>query len=120
MKPYPRSERVGVRIQEVLSDLMRKKIQDPRIELATISSVKVTSDLRVAYVYFSVFGPKERIEEAIQGFKSSHGFIKRHVASKLGLRYMPDLRFVHDKSFDHGTKIDQLLKSVLKDDDPEE
>ncbi len=120
MKPYPRSERVAARIQEILSDLIKKKVQDPRIELVTISSVRLTSDLRIAYVYFSVFGDEERVAEATQGLKSSHGFIKRQVASQLGLRYMPELKFLHDQSFDHGTRMDQLLKSVLKDGDPEQ
>ncbi|ACN13581.1 RbfA [Desulforapulum autotrophicum HRM2] len=119
MKPYPRSERVAARIQEILSDLIKKKVQDPRIELVTISSVRLTSDLRIAYVYFSVFGDEARVEEATQGLKSSHGFIKRHVASQLGLRYMPELKFIHDQSFDRGTHMDQLLKSVLKGDDSE-
>ncbi|MCP4114481.1 MAG: 30S ribosome-binding factor RbfA [Desulfobacteraceae bacterium] len=120
MKPYPRSERVGIKIQAVLSELIRKKIQDPRVELATISSVKVTSDLRIAYVYFSVFGGEERIKEAAAGLQSCHGFIKRQVASQLGLRYMPELKFLHDESFDHGSRIDKLLRSVSKESDPEE
>ena len=43
-----------------------------------------------------------------------HGFIKKTLAAKLGLKYMPELRFVHDQSFDQGSKIDRLLKSVQK------
>ncbi len=117
MKPYPRSERIGVRIQTALSELLKKKIQDPRIELATISGVQVTSDLRVAYVYYSVFGKAERLEEVREGFESSHGYIKRMLAPKLGLKYMPEIKFVHDKSFDHGSKMDRLLASVSKGED---
>lgn len=114
MKPYPRSERVGVAIQTVLSELLSRKLQDPRIEMATISSVEVTPDLKVAYVYFTLFGSEEKVQEAIAGFASSHGYIKKNIAPKLGLRYMPQLKFVHDKSFDHGSKIDALLNSVKK------
>ncbi|MEA2061204.1 MAG: 30S ribosome-binding factor RbfA [Thermodesulfobacteriota bacterium] len=117
MKPYPRSERIGVKIQTTLSDLLNKKIQDPRLEMATISSVKLTKDLRTAYVYFSVFENKTSIEEVIQGFKSSHGFIKKCMAPELGLKFMPELKFVHDKSFDHGSKIDALLRGVSKPDE---
>ncbi|MFH1155420.1 MAG: 30S ribosome-binding factor RbfA [Pseudomonadota bacterium] len=115
MKPYPRSERIQAAIQTALSELLQKKVQDPRIELATISGVRLTSDLRIAYVYFSVFGNQERVEEVMEGFKSSKGFIKKMIAPKLGLRYMPDLKFVHDKSFDQGSKIDALLQSVSGD-----
>lgn len=114
MKPYPRAERVGVAIQTALSELLSRKLQDPRIEMATISSVEVTSDLKMAYVYFTLFGNEEKVAEAIAGFQSSHGYIKKNIAPKLGLKYMPELKFVHDKSFDHGSKIDILLNTVLK------
>ena len=116
MKPYPRADRVGVQIQSSLTELMTKKIQDPRIEMATISGVKLTPDLRIAYVYFSVFGDEKRVQEALEGFKSSCGFIKKSLAPKLGLRYMPDLKFIHDASFDRGSRIDSLLKESLGDD----
>lgn len=112
MKPYPRADRVGVMIQSALTELLTRKLQDPRIEMATISGVKVTSDLRLAYVYFSVFGDEARIKAAGEGFKSSLGFIKKSIAPKLGLRYMPDLKFIHDTSFDRGSRIDSLLKGI--------
>ncbi len=120
MKPYARADRVGVRIQAVLSELLKKKIRDPRVEMVTITSVKLTSDLRVAYVYFTVFGEDHKIEDVHQGFESSRGFIKKSLAAKLGLRYMPDLKFVHDTSFDRGARIDALLQSVSKDDESED
>ncbi len=116
MKPYARAERVGIRIQTVLSDLLRKNVQDPRLEMATISSVRVSSDLRVAHVYFSVFGDNKKLKRAVKGFESSRGFIKKHLASELGLRYMPELKFFHDTSFDKGARIDMLLKSISKGD----
>ncbi len=112
MKPYPRSERIGVAIQTALSELLNRKMQDPRLEMATISSVKMTSDLRVAYVYFTQFGGEKKVQETREGFKSSHGYIKKHIAPKLGLKYMPEIRFVHDQSFDYGSKIDLLLNQV--------
>ena len=114
MKPYARAERVGIRIQAVLSDLLRKNVQDPRLEMATISSVRLTSDLRVAHIYFSVFGDAARVKKTVKGFESSRGFIKKHLASRLGLRYMPELKFIHDTSFDKGAEIDILLKSIAK------
>ncbi|MBF0200111.1 MAG: 30S ribosome-binding factor RbfA [Desulfamplus sp.] len=112
MKPYPRAERIGVAIHTALSELMSRKLQDPRIEMATISSVKVTSDLRIAYVYFTQFGGGKKIDDAMEGFKSSRGFIKKTIAPKLGLKYMPDIKFVHDASFDYGSRIDNLLSKV--------
>jgi len=112
MKPYTRADRISGKIQYAISELLSKKMQDPRIEMATVSGVKMTPDLRVAIVYITVFGDKKRIRDAMNGFKNSKGFIKKSIAPKLGLKYMPDLRFVQDDSFDKAAKMDALIKSA--------
>ena len=112
MKPYTRAERISGKIQHAITDLLSKKMQDPRIEMATISSVKLTPDLRVATVYITIFGDKERILQALEGFKNSKGFIKKRIAPKLGLKYMPDLKFEYDDSFDKAAEMDELIRSA--------
>ncbi len=112
MKPYTRADRISGKIQYAITELLSKKMQDPRIEMATVSGVKLTPDLRVAHVYITVFGDKKRISDAMAGFKKSKGFIKKSIAPKLGLKYMPDLKFVHDSSFDKAAKMDALIKSA--------
>ena len=115
MKPYPRADRIGVKIQAAISELLVKKVQDPRIEMATISKVELSSDLSVADVYFSIFGSNKVVSEAKKGFKSSKQFIKKLITPKLNLKYMPDLQFKHDKSFAYGSKIDTILYKIAKD-----
>ena len=112
MKTFTRSDRVGGQIQKALSNLLQKRIKDPRLEMATITSVKMTPDLRVARIYFIISGGKSNKEKAIEGFKSALGYVKRSLAHQLGLRYMPDLKFFYDESFDYGSKIDNMLKSL--------
>ena len=114
MKPYSRAERVSVKIQVAITELLSKKVQDPRMEMATVSAVKMSPDLRVADVYITAFGDKKRVRQAMDGFKKSKGFIKKSIASKLGLKYMPDLRFVRDDSFDKAAHMDDLIKSAQK------
>jgi len=92
MKPYTRADRISGKIQFAITELLSKKMQDPRIEMATVSSVKLTSDLRVANVYIAVFGDKKRILDVMDGFNNSKGFIKKSIAPKLGLKFMPDLK----------------------------
>jgi ribosome-binding factor A len=119
MTSLARSERVGGLIQQILSELLRRDISDPRLALTTITGVKVTKDLRLARVYFATAGGKSTSDAAGEGFASAAGFIKRHLARQLGLRYMPALEFFYDESFDHGARIDQLLKSIPKDHGPD-
>jgi len=117
MKPFARSDRVCGQIHKVLSDVLLKRIKDPRLESATIAGVKMSRDLRFARVYFVTSGGKESMEEAIEGFKSALGYVKRTLAAKLGLRYMPELRFFYDDSFDYGSHIDKIIKIVKSEDE---
>ena len=112
MTPYSRADRVSGLIQEVLSDLLKKDIHDPRLKMVTITNVKMSRDLKLARIYFSIYGGSSKAEAAAKGFESARGFIKRSLARRLSLRYMPDLKFFYDDSFDYGTHIDDLLKRI--------
>jgi ribosome-binding factor A len=118
MKPFARSDRVGGQIQKILSEILLKKVKDPRLKNASITDVKLSRDLRIARIYFVTSGNKKNIEEALEGFKSATGYVKRTVARQLGLRYMPDLKFFYDESFDYGSHIDNVLKALKADNGP--
>ncbi len=118
MKPFTRADRVGGLIQGALSGILHKKIKDPRLEMTVITSVQMSRDLKSARIFFSTStGSKKSREEASDGFQSAMGYIKRTLASELGLRYMPEIKFFYDESFDYGEHIDNVFKRIedLKD-----
>lgn len=112
MNTYSRAERVGGLIQQTVSDILFKQVKDPRLELATITYVKMTRDLKIARIYFVVPGGDQKAAAAAEGFQSAAGYLKRALSSRLDLRYMPKLEFYYDDSFDYGSKIEKLLKSI--------
>ena len=112
MKPFSRAERVGGQIQRALSDLMHKNVGDPRLEGTTITGVTMTRDLRIAKIYFTSPGGIEQSRETEEGFKSARGYVKRSLAGRLGLRYMPALQFYYDESFDYGSNIERLIRDL--------
>ena len=119
MTSFARADRVSGLIQETLSDLLKKSIHDPRLQMATITKVKMSADLKLARIYFAIYGDDKKSEDAAKGFESARGFIKRILAPKLGLRYMPDLKFFYDDSLDYGSHIDQLLEKIKTDNGPD-
>jgi ribosome-binding factor A len=119
MRDFARSDRVSGLIQQVLSEILQKGIKDPRLKMTTITNVKMSRDLRVARIYFVTSGREKNVEEVTQGFKSAKGYVKRSLAGKLGLRYMPELEFFYDDSFDYGDQINKLLKSIETDNEPD-
>ena len=109
-------------MQKVLAALIHKGVKDPRLAQATITGVTLSRDLRIAKVYIAAHGngqDEAPIDEAtlLAGFESAKGFIKRQLAKELGMRYMPELKFFYDGSFDYGAHIDQVLKSIRTDDE---
>jgi ribosome-binding factor A len=112
MIPFSRADRVGGLIQKVLSDILKKNIGDPRLKTATITDVKVSRNLKQARIYFTTSGGVQKKGDAIKGFSSAHGFIKRTLAHELGLKYMPDIKFFYDESLEYGTHIDELLEII--------
>ena len=84
--------------------------------MVTITRVRLTNDLRIARIYFALTGSKKTIEEAQAGFDSARGYLKRTLARQLGLRYMPNIEFYYDDSFDYASQIDGLLRSLEKDE----
>lgn len=118
MKAYHRADRVSCRIQQVLSDLLAKKIKDPRLAMTVITDVRLTADLRLARVYFTTSAASSRSQsETLDALNHALGYIKRALAQELALRYMPELQFFYDRSIEYGTHIDNLLKSIQSNDE---
>jgi ribosome-binding factor A len=109
---YQRSDRVGDLILEVIAELLRKDIRDPRVQAVTLTGAKVTKDLRHARIYFNLLGGQDRRAEVSAGLKSATGFIRSKVAKQLKLRYAPEIEFSYDDTEDEAQRIDELLKQV--------
>ena len=112
MNAYSRAERVGGLIQQTVSEILLRQIKDPRLEMATITHVKMTRDLKIARIYFVVPGGDQKVASATEGFQSASGYLKRALSDRLDLRYMPKLEFYYDESFDYGSNIEKLLNTL--------
>ncbi|MDL2268560.1 30S ribosome-binding factor RbfA [Desulfosarcina sp. OttesenSCG-928-A07] len=116
-RTFNRAERVSQQVKRVMADLLRQGLGDPRLSSATITDVTMSRDLRLARIYFAAPDGAEKKEARLSAFESARGFIKRELAKELGLRYMPDLKFFYDESFDYGDQINRVLKSIQTDDE---
>jgi len=117
---YKRSEKVAEAIHELVSELLIKGLKDPRIGFVTITGVKITDDLHLATVYFTVIGSDEEKKSTTQGLQSARGFIRKEIGKSLHMRYVPELIFRYDDSVEYGNRIESLLKEIgatERDDD---
>lgn len=109
---YKRSDRLGDLLLELVSELLRKEVSDPRIGSITLTGVDVSDDLRRARIYFTLLGEGESKEQALSGLKSATGFIRAKVGKELKLRFVPTIEFLYDESRDQARHIEDLLKQI--------
>jgi ribosome-binding factor A len=112
VKSYARSERVASEIQRELAVVLFRHTNDPRLADVLITGVKMTADLKLATIYFHAPGDGQRRDAALAGLQSAAGHLKRELSGRLKLRYMPELRFFYDDSFDYGQHIERVLKKI--------
>lgn len=107
-----RTIRVGERIHEVVSQLLVKKVKDPRVALCTITHVRMTPDLKMARIYFSVIDEIQDWHKTLKGLNSAKGYIRRELGKRIILKTTPKIEFIHDDTFEEMDRINDLLKRV--------
>ncbi len=107
-----RSHRVGDQILREISNLLLRKVRDPRLKGVSLTDVRMSKDLRHAYVYYSLFGQDEQKKEAQAGFESAKGFIRKEIGERVHLKYIPDIQFKYDTSLEYGQKMERLLEKI--------
>lgn len=113
MSTHSRPERIGQEIQAAIGQILaRGELRDPRIGYITITGVKVSPDLRVARVFYSMLGTDKEREETQKGLDAAKGYVRREVTSAVNLRVSPEIFFSFDESVGEGDKIDRLLREV--------
>ena len=109
---FKRSDRVADVIMAEISDIIFKKVKDPRIKMVTITAVKVSDDLRNAKIFFVEMGKDECSDEISISLTKATNFVRRELGKRLQLRFVPEISFVHDKSFGYGSRIDKILADI--------
>jgi ribosome-binding factor A len=109
-----RIERLNDAIKELLSELIFRRIKDPRIGFITITAVRTAPDMTSAKVFYSVMGSPEDKLATLQGLKSAQAFLRKTIGKELRLRHAPELRFIYDDSLDKALAIEAALDEIEK------
>ncbi len=91
-----RASRLEERIKQELSRILLEDIQDPRLEMVTISGVRINRDLTVAEILYTHASDPDKKEEAQKGLDSAKGRLRRQLGHSLDQKFVPELRFKWD------------------------
>ena len=105
-----RAPRVTEQVHHELAELIRAEVKDPRVGLVTITGVELTPDYAYATVYFSTLpDDEEAIANTLAGLRRAAGFLRSQLGRRVRIHTTPELRFVHDRSIEHGMSMSRLI-----------
>ncbi|TKK81231.1 30S ribosome-binding factor RbfA [Herbidospora galbida] len=104
-----RARKLADRIQQIVAEMLERRIKDPRLGFVTITDTRVTNDLGEATVFYTVFGSDAERKDTAAALESAKGIIRSEVGRQTGLRHTPTLTFTHDPLPDSARHMDDLL-----------
>jgi ribosome-binding factor A len=108
-----RPERVAETIKREMADILSTRLRDPRLGgMISVTDVEVTPDLAMARIYVSILAEGAERDRTLEALGHSAGFVRRELAPRLGLREMPEIRFLLDTSIEHGARVEELLRRI--------
>ncbi len=104
-----RPERVGEEIRQELGVLLAREVHDPGIGFVTLTRVKVSPDLQLVRVYYTLIGDDRAKRDTQKALERATPFLRRQIGGRIRLRRVPELRFEFDRSVEHQERIERIL-----------
>ena len=119
----PRAQRVAEQIQVELSEIIHRRLKDPRRGFITLTGVDLTPDLKIAKVYVSAL-ETEDLKQGLATLKRARGFLRHELGQRIRLRHLPELQFYPDQAVEYGQRVEELLRELhergeLGEEEPE-
>ena len=108
-------ERINSSLVEQISYIIAHNVKNPDINFVTITGAKVTSDLSLAKIYFTVLD-QSKIKETLLALKDASGYIRHELRERIDIRQIPELEFVYDESIEYGNKIEKIIDKLHEDE----
>jgi ribosome-binding factor A len=124
--PSQRQLRAGELVRHALVEILREQeLLDPTLAgvSVTVTEVRTSPDLRHALCFVQPLGGAHAAD-VVAGLNRSARFLRGRLGQAIELKFTPDLKFVHDESFDEAARMNRLfddpkVRRDLMADDPD-
>jgi ribosome-binding factor A len=107
-----RVERIQAQVREEVSQMLATEVRDPGVGLVTVTRAKVTGDLSLARIYWTMIGDLTERKKTIQALERATGFVRHLLAERLSLRRVPEVKFIFDESVMAQDRIEQIIQEI--------
>ena len=111
--PNQRMLRIGEVVRHAVVEVFSQEgLHDPVLasHVITFPEVRMSPDLRLATVYVMPLGGRDR-EAVLAALEKNKRWLRGALAKRVDMKFMPELRFLIDETFDEAHRIDRLLRS---------
>jgi len=106
-------DRVAETLREEIGAMIEGELSDPRIAFCYVSEVALNPGGKSARVYVAVDNAIKDIAKAeantVAALESAKGYIRTEIRERMGVRHVPDLTFIADRSGRFQKRIEELL-----------
>ncbi|CAI8006582.1 Ribosome-binding factor A [Geodia barretti] len=106
-----RPQRVGDAIRAELATLLQRQVRDPAVRQVAVTRVRMSRDLELAQVYYTLLPGDVDLRGAARGLRRAQPFLRRQLG-RIGLRRVPELRFLHDDAVEEQDRVARLLDEI--------
>ena len=111
--PLPkRKEQLEKFLIREINNIIYREINDPRIKFVTITRVKVSSDLKYADIFVTIFNDRKQQKKTLEGLKNATKFIRGELGKDLKTRYVPNIKFIIDKDLEQQYKLLKIITEI--------
>jgi ribosome-binding factor A len=109
-----RTDRVGQEFREILAEEVQR-LKDPRVGFVTITGVRVSADLRHAWVSYTSLGGERERAATRAALRSATPHLRHELGRQVRLKVVPELRFEEDGTIEAGERIDRILAGLERE-----
>ena len=110
-----RSDKISDLLRKEISLIINKETKDPRLQKLNITAVKVSDDIGIATVFYTLIGEsieKEKSSIDNKVLKKFSGMVRSKLSKTMQIRRVPIIQFRFDESIEYSDNIENLLKNL--------
>ncbi|MBU0710763.1 30S ribosome-binding factor RbfA [bacterium] len=116
-----RRQRVADEIKRIIGEIFIVDLPPEGSNLITVTNVKLTSDLREAKIYLSIYNKDaDQRQQGLKNIIKKGSYIRGLLGNRISLRYVPKIFFYEDDTLEYVDKIERLIQTVHKDEEHNE
>ena len=113
--PSLRSDKISDLLRKEISLIINKETKDPRLQKLNITAVKVSDDIGIATVFYTIIGEsieKEKSSIDNKVLKKFSGMVRSKLSKTMQIRRVPVIQFRFDESIEYSDNIENLLRNL--------